>query len=342
MIRAARNRDSRSGWHTVGWGMSRLLGSIRREIRIRNYSRRTEQAYVTWARRFVKFSGLIHPAELGEEHLSAFLTHLAVVRGVSASTQNQALSALLFLYRKVLRQEVPWIQGITRAKQAERLPVVLSPSEVRQVLQLMPDKPRLVAEVLFGSGLRLGEALSLRIKDVDIARRELQVWDGKGRRARHTVLPATLAERLGAQVEKVYGIHRRDLRDGGGSVELPDALHRKYPSASREWIWQYLFPSPREVISRKTGKRGRSHIHRSVIQKAVRRAATKSGIAKRIGCHTFRHSFATHLLRTGYDIRTVQELLGHRDVRTTMTYTHVLNRGRLGVQSPLDAINEST
>ncbi len=289
-------------------------------------------------KRFVRFHGLAHPSGLGEVEVGRFLTHLAVVEGVSASTQNQALSALLFLYRRVLGQDVGWIGNIARAKKPGRLPVVLSPAEVSLLLQGMTGVPLLVARVLYGSGLRVSEGISLRVKDIDLDRREVRVYDAKGRSSRKTMLPDSLLPELRSHLEGNRKRHAADCRSGNGRVSLPDALSRKYPGAAVEWLWQFVFPARRETRDRRTGRIGRWHIGASVVQKAVRRAALASGIPKRIGCHTLRHSFATQLLESGYDIRTVQELLGHRDVRTTMTYTHVLTRGGLGVRSPLDSL----
>jgi integron integrase len=281
-----------------------------------------------------------HPKEMGATEVAAFLSHLAVRGKVSASTQNQALSALLFLYRHVVGIELEWVDGVLRAKRPVRLPIVLTRGEVAAVLRRMRGVDRIMASLLYGSGLRLLECAHLRVKDVDLTRREITVRDGKGRKDRVTMLPAAIAKPLGAHLEKVKQQHEADLRKGLGSVELPDALERKYPKAPWEWAWQWVFPATRLYTDMKTGRRRRHHLHESVLQRAVREAVLRSGIPKRATCHTLRHSFATHLLEDGYDIRTIQELLGHSDVATTMIYTHVLNRGGRGVRSPLDGMGQ--
>jgi integron integrase len=336
----------------VGAVSERLVSQIRRAIRARHYSRRTEQAYVRWAREYVRFHGFRHPAELGEAEVTRFLTHLAVRGRVSASTQNQAASALLFLYSEVLSRPMRRSDEIVRAREPTRVPVVLTPAEVARVLSRMEGKDRLVASLLYGSGLRLLEALRLRVKDVDFARGEIVVRDAKGGRQRVTMLPRRLAGEVQRHLSRVRLVHDRDRRELEGDcaaappagtgrtpeeegVWLPGALSRKLPHAAVEWPWQWVFPAARRRRERAGGWR-RLHRHPSNVQRAVRRAVLESGITKRASCHTFRHSFATHLLESGYDIRTVQELLGHRDVRTTMIYTHVLNRGGLGVVSPMD------
>jgi len=316
----------------------RLIAEVRRAIRARHYSRRTEQAYVRWVREYVRYHSGRHPAELGEADVSRFLTDLAVRRRVSASTQNQAASALLFLYNEVLSRPMRRAGDVVRAREPVRLPVVLTPEEVRRVLERMEGTNRLVAVLLYGAGLRLLEALRLRIKDVDFGRGEVAIRDAKGGRARVTMLPHRSARALRRQLDRARVIHARDRQDGGGGVPLPHALGRKLPGAALEWPWQWVFPAARRYRDRETGLMCRHHWHPTNVQRAVRRAVKESGIAKRATCHTFRHSFATHLLESGHDIRTVQELLGHRDVRTTMIYTHVLNRGRLGVVSPIDRI----
>ncbi len=316
----------------------RLLALVRRAIRTRHYSRRTEEAYVRWIRQFVRFHGLRHPRELGAAEVTRFLSALAVEGRVSASTQNQALGALLFLYRAVLGQPVGWLDGVVRAKQSARLPVVLTQDEVRAVLGRMGGIAGLVATVLYGAGVRLLEALRLRAKDLDFQRCEILVRGGKGDRDRVTMLPQVVKGPLRAQLERVHALHERDLAEEAGWVELPGALARKCPGAGREWVWQWVFPATRGYIDAATGERRRHHLHESVVQRAFREAVRASGIAKRASCHTLRHSFATQLLQAGYDIRTVQELLGHRDVRTTMIYTHVLNRGGFGVRSPVDVL----
>src|SRR6266702_3812803 len=302
----------------------KLLAQVRRAIRVRHYSRRTEEAYVQWIRRFVRFHGLKHPVELGEAEVARFLSHLAEEGAVAAATQNQAASAIQFLYQEVLRRPFARPEGVVRARESVRLPGV----------------PRLVASLLYGSGLRLLEALELRVKDVDFARREIVVRQGKGRKDRVTMLPVSVRELADEHLRRVQRLHRDDLARGlgagAGAVELPDAFGVKVPSASRAWVWQWVFPAARLHRDAASGELCRGHLHDTVVQRAVQRAVEASGIAKRASCHTFRHSFATHLLEAGYDIRTVQELLGHRDVRTTMIYTHVLNRGGLGVRSPAD------
>lgn len=316
--------------------MSKLLDDVRAAVRTRHFSHRTEKAYVGWIRRFVRFHGLRHPVDLGGEEVSGFLTHLAVDRKVSASTQNQALSAILFLYRQVLEIELPWLDGVVRAKRAQRMPVVLSRAEVKRLLDQLRGPVWLVASLLYGSGLRLMECLRLRVQDVNLGRSELMVRDGKGAKDRVTLLPAKLLPALREQLADARVVHRRDLANGGGAVALPDALARKYPNAARDWPWQWVFPATRTYVDRETGQRRRHHLHQSVVQKEVHSAVVRAGIARRASCHTLRHSFATHLLEAGYDIRTIQELLGHKDVSTTMIYTHVLNRGGRGVRSPLD------
>lgn len=290
-----------------------------------------------WVRRYVVFHGKRHPSELGAAEVAAFLTHLAVRGKVAASTQNQALNALVFLYRHVLEQPLPdELDGIVRAKKPARLPVVLTRDEVQRVLSQLEGVYALVGGLLYGSGLRLLEALRLRVKDLDSAPRQLTVRDGKGAKDRVTMLPERLVEPLQAHLRGVRHLHRQDLGAGNGAVHLPGALARKYPSAATAWGWQYVFPAPALAVDPRTGVLRRHHLHESSVQKAVGAAVRRAGIEKRASCHTLRHSFATHLIEAGYDIRTVQELLGHSDVRTTMIYTHVLNRGGRGVRSPLD------
>ncbi len=314
----------------------RLLEQVRAEIPARHYSRRTEDAYVHWIRRFIVFHGRRHPRALGAPEISAFLTWLALERHVAASTQNQALSAVLFLYRQVLRQEVGAVELLPRARMPTKVPVVLSPSEVRRVLDQLTGVPRMVATLLYGAGLRLQECLELRVKDLDFERREISVRRGKGQRDRRVMLPDALREVLERHLEEVRRLHHADLGAGFGRVALPGALERKYPHAPTDWSWQFVFPAGRICRDERFGPPTRFHLHESVIQRAVTEAGRRAGLTKRVGCHTFRHSFATHLLESGHDIRTVQELLGHADVSTTMIYTHVLNRGGLGVKSPLD------
>jgi integron integrase len=314
----------------------RLLDRVRLALRARHGSRRTEKTYVAWIRRYILFHGKRHPAEMGAAEITQFLSSLAVDRNVAASTQNQALSALLFLYRNVLEQELPWLDGVVRAKRAARLPVVLNREEVRAVLHDLHGPPRLMAILLYGAGLRLLECARLRVKDVDFAANQLLVRGCKGDRDRVTMLPGAVKADLARHLERVRSQHERDVQHGAGWVELPWALARKYPNAGREWAWQWVFPATRVYVDRLTGQRRRHHLHETVLQRAVKEAVRRVGITKPATCHTFRHSFATHLLEDGHDIRTVQELLGHRDVSTTMIYTHVLNRGPAGVRSPAD------
>jgi len=311
---------------------------VRDAIRTRHYSRRTEEAYLAWIRRYILFHGKRHPAEMGAAEMTQFLTSLAVRRKVAASTQNQALSALLFLYREVLGQEVPWLDGIVHAKRPRRLPVVLTREEIRAVLGQLNGVPRLMALLLYGAGLRVLECARLRVKDIDFASNQIVVRAGKGDRDRVTMLPAAVKADLARHLELVRRQYDQDLKRGAGWVELPGALMRKYPNAGREWGWQWVFPATRIYVDRSTGQRRRHHLHETVLQRAVRDAIRRAGIAKHATCHTFRHSFATHLLEDGHDIRTVQELLGHRDVSTTMIYTHVLNRGPGAVRSPADRL----
>jgi integron integrase len=313
-----------------------LLDRVRQALRARHYSRSTEKTYILWIQRFILFNSKRHPAEMGESEVTAFLSDLATREHVSASTQNQALSAVLFLYREILGRDVGTFDGLVRAKRAIRVPVVLSQDEVRLVLGLMRGTTWLMASLLYGSGLRLMECARLRVKDVDFARNEIIGRHGKGAKDRVTLLPRKLKPALSVHLERVRKIHQADLKLGLGSVELPYAVDRKYPNAAWEWGWQWVFPATRFYVDRETGRRRRHHLHESVLQKAVKDASRRAGIAKSVSCHTLRHSFATHLLESGYDIRTIQELLGHSDVTTTMIYTHVLNRGGRGVRSPLD------
>lgn len=314
----------------------RLLDQVREEIRKRHYSRRTEKTYIGWIRRFILFHGKRHPSEMGEAEISRYLSHLAVTGRVSASTQNQALSALLFLYRQVLCREIEWVGGMVRAKRPLHLPVVLTREEVLAVLHNLQGVEWMMASLLYGAGLRLLECCRLRVKDVDLVKREIVIREGKGAKDRLTLLPETLVVPLRAHLEVVRKQHETDCANGAGSVELPGAIERKYPRAPWEWGWQWVFPATRFYEHPATGRKRRHHLHESVLQKAVREAVLRAGIAKRASCHALRHSFATHLLEDGYDIRTIQELLGHSDVSTTMVYTHVLNRGGRGVLSPLD------
>lgn len=316
----------------------KLLDQVRHAIRTRHYSRRTEQAYVDWIRRYIVFHRVTHPAQMGASEISQFLTWLAVDRRVSASTQNQALSALLFLYKAVLAIEIAAIPAVVRARTPERLPVVLSREEISAILKQVTGTERLIVMVLYGSGVRLDECLNLRVKDLDFDRHQIVVRQGKGQKDRVTMLPAVAREGLTKHLADVRRLHERDLARGFGRVVLPFALDRKFPNAATDWRWQFVFPAGRICRTPRFGPPSRYHLHESVVQKAVAEAARLAGITKRVGPHTMRHSFATSLLEDGYDIRTVQELLGHRDVRTTMTYLHVMNRGALGVKSPMDRL----
>jgi integron integrase len=321
----------------------KLLAQLRAAVRTRHYSPRTEEAYVAWTKRFIRHHDLRHPATLGVADVGRYLAHLAVERGVSASTQNQALSALLFLYREVLDDPLPALDGLVRAKRPRRLPTVLSLAESRAVLGALKAQEGgrvtwLAVSLLYGAGLRLLEALTLRIKDVDLSRGELLVRGGKGDHDRRTVLPDSLRDPLREHMVRVGRLHERDRAAGGGRVALPGAFDRKAPSSSAGWGWQWLFPSVRRHVVRGTGELRRHHLDPSVLQRAVPLAARAAGVTKRVTCHTFRHSFATHLIESGYDIRTVQVLLGHQDLRTTMLYTHVLNKHGLGVRSPIDLL----
>ena len=314
----------------------RLLDRLRDEIRVRHYSRRTERAYVDWTRRFVRFHELRHPRDLGSKEVTEFLSSLAVREKLSPSSQNQALAALLFLYRHVIGGELPWLTGIVRALRPMRLPTFLTRDEVRAVLSRLEGAPRLVALLLYGSGLRILEALRLRVKDVDLASNQICIRRGKGLKDRVTMLPAIAKLPLQRQLRRIRVLHDDDVRRGGGYVQLPGALALKFPNAERAWNWQWLFPARRIHVHPSGERWGRHPLHESVVQRAVRNAALAAHLPKRVTCHTFRHSFATHLLEDGHDIRTVQALLGHHDVRTTMIYTHVLNRGPAGVRSPAD------
>ena len=314
----------------------RLLDRLRHAVRTRHYSRRTEQAYTAWVRRFIHFHGKRHPEEMSATEVSAFLTDLAVRGKVSASTQNQALSAILFLYRHVLGREMGELDSLVRAQRPRRLPIVLARDEVSQVLTRMEGAPLLMASLLYGAGLRLLECCRLRPKDLDFDRFEIIVRNGKGRKDRVTMLPENLVPDLGEHLIKVRAQHKKDLKAGMGSVELPAALQRKYPRAPWEWAWQWVFPATRFYVDQASSRRRRHHLHESVLQRAFKTALRQSDVAKAASPHCLRHSFATHLLESGQDIRTIQELLGHRDVSTTMIYTHVLNRGGRGVRSPLD------
>jgi len=338
-------------------GKPRLLDRVREAIRARHYSLRTEEAYVGWIRRFILFHQKRHPLEMAEPEINAFVTHLALEGPVSASTQTQALSALMFLYRHVLQKPLPDLDTVIRAKRPGRLPSVLTRAEVRRLLGRMHGTPRLVATLLYGTGMRLLECLRLRVKDLEFGNNRIVVRDTKGGEDRVVPFPVVARAEMPSWLSRVKRIHERDLADGFGSVYLPDAIAKKFPGAEREWGWQYVFPGEHRSHDPRGGERSRRpasaapgpltpagqperrhHLHETVIQRALRRAVLDVGISRRISCHTFRHSFATHLLEEGYDIRTIQELLGHRDVKTTMTYTHVLNRGGRGVRSPVDIL----
>jgi integron integrase len=315
----------------------KLLEQVSDIARFRHLSLRTEEAYRNWIKRYILFHGKRHPRELDADAVRAFLTHLAVNEHVSASTQNQAFNALLFLYRQVLQVDALDISGVERARHSRRLPVVFTKEEAAALLAQMKGARRLIAALLYGSGLRIMEAVRLRVKDIDFARDEITVRDGKGERDRVTMLPRALKDRLKLQIDAVQRLHKRDMEIGHGDVHLPYALERKYKSAAKDFVWQYVFPAEKLSIDPRSGKIGRHHIAEQNVQRAVKSALRAAGIRKNGTCHSFRHSFATHLLEDGYDIRTVQELLGHKDVRTTMIYTHVLNKGSRGVRSPLDS-----
>lgn len=320
----------------------KLLDQLREIIRLKHYSIRTEQSYVDWAKRYIFFHGKKHPKDMGAKEIAAFLTHLAVDKNVSASTQNQALNALIFLYKELLQISVGDIGDVARAKLPIRRPLVMSRDEVRRVIEKMTGLPRLMAELLYGSGMRLMECARLRVKDIDFERNEIMVRDGKGGKDRVTVLPQTLKPVLERHLAEVKAIHDRDLAAGFGHVFLPNALAEKYPNADREWGWQYVFPGRGISKDPRSGRQGRHHIHETALQSAMKLAVRAAGLTKPASVHTLRHSFATHMLEAGYDIRTVQELLGHKDVNTTMIYTHVLNRGAQGVRSPMDFLGSKS
>jgi integron integrase len=314
----------------------KLLAQVRAVMRLQHLSLATEHAYVQWIKRYIIFHKMRHPLEMGAAEIREFLTHLTVKLEVTSSTQNQALYALLFLYGQVLHKDIGPVGQIERAKRSKRLPEVFTPEEARKVIAQLHGTNRLMAGLLYGSGLRLMECLRLRVKDIDFERHQIIVREGKGDKDRVTMLPLSLHELLKELLAKIKLLHEEEIREGFGTVILPYALSRKYSNAEKEWKWQYVFPASRRSIDPRSGAERRHHLDPSVLQKAVKRAIRDAGISKHAGCHTFRHSFATHLLESGYDIRTVQELLGHQDVRTTMISTHVLNRGGLGVRSPLD------
>jgi integron integrase len=319
-----------------GANRPRLFDLAREAIRRLHYSRRTEETYLQWIKRFILFSGKRHPRELGAVEVTAFLTDLATTRNVASATQNQALAALLFLYKEVIGAPLPWLDELVHAKPSLRKPTVLTADEARELLSRLRGTKWLMVSLLYGAGLRLRECLKLRVKDVDFGYRQILVRDGKGAKDRVTILPEPLVEPLQAHLLRVKKLHDQDLIDGCGEVELPDALARKYPRAPYEWAWKFVFPSYKRSVDRGTGVIRRHHVYENYLIRGVKQAARSAGIAKHVSCHTLRHSFATHLLENGYDIRTVQELLGHKDVSTTMIYTHVLNKGGRGVKSPLD------
>jgi integron integrase len=319
----------------------RLLEQMRAMLRARHYSLRTEGTYLGWVKRFILFHGKRHPGTMGVQEVQQFLAHLAVEGNVAASTQSQALSAILFLYKQVLKQDIGWLHDVVRAKQPQRLPVILTRDEVAAVLRHLSGTPWIMATLLYGAGLRLMECLRLRVKDVDFAYNQIVVHDGKGQKDRVTMLPQHVKAALQQHLLDVQHLHTQDLATGGGGVYLPYALERKYPNAHYEWVWQYVFPAARLSRDPRTGSVRRHHMHKLALQRAVHAAVRKANITKPASCHTLRHAFATHLLEAGYDIRTIQELLGHRDVSTTMIYTHVLNRGGRGVMSPADLLGGS-
>jgi integron integrase len=314
----------------------KLLEQVRTALRLKHYSYKTEQTYVQWIRRYILFHNKRHPKDMGAVEVEAFLSHLAVQEQVAASTQNVAFSAILFLYREILQTPLENIQAL-RAKPSRYLPTVLTPEEARQIIRYLSGEYRLVGQLLYGSGLRISEVLRLRIKDLDFGQHQIVVRDSKGQQGRVTPLPDQVIEPLQEHLTRVQRRHQHDLDHGYGTVELPYALQRKYPNAERQWVWQYVFPSQGLSQDPRSGIVRRHHLHESSVQRSLKEAVRAVGIQKKVSCHTFRHSFATHLLQNGYDIRTVQELLGHKDVKTTMIYTHVLNRGGRGVRSPLDA-----
>ena len=316
--------------------MSKLLDQVRAVLRTRHYSYRTEKTYIEWILQYIRFHDIKHPAEMGAPHVEAFLTHLAVERNVAASTQNQALAALLFLYREVLSVDLPWLEKFTPAKKSSHVPVVLTKDEVKLIINQLKNTNWLIANLLYGAGLRLQEALRLRVKDLDFGFKQIVVCDGKGSKDRFTVLPAKLIEPLQKQLTAAEKLHELDLRSGHGRVYLPFALARKYPNAEKEWAWQFVFPSKSLSVNPRSGQTGRQHVSPSSLQKLFKEALRKSRIPKNASPHTLRHSFATHLLQDGYDIRTIQDLLGHKELTTTMIYTHVLQNNRLGVRSPVD------
>ena len=322
----------------MGVAKPKILDQLRNKIRLCGYSIRTEKTYVDWSRRFILFHGKKHPKDMGAEEVEQFLTHLAVRCNVAASTQNQAKCAILFLYKEILNQDLDWLKNVKSAKRSERVPVVLTKSEVEALLSALDGTYWMAGHILYGAGLRIMECVRLRVKDIDFEMNQITVRDGKGKKDRRTVLPNVIKDNLKRHLMKVKALHENDLSKGYGEVYLPFALERKYPSANKEWGWQYVFPSKIRSVDPRSGKTRRHHIDEKMVQRAIKKAAKISRIYKQASCHTLRHSFATHLLESGYDIRTVQELLGHKDVRTTMIYTHVLNKGGQGVISPSDRL----
>lgn len=330
--------DAQMARSDVAPARPKLLERLHEAMRTRHYSGRTEDAYAMWVKRFCFFHRLRHPNEMAEPEINAFLTHLALKEKVSASTQNQALSGLLFLYRYVIGREVGDLGNVIRARKPMRLPVVMTRDEVKSVLSGLSGDKRLMASLMYGTGLRLMECLCLRVQDIDFARNEIVVRSGKGAKDRITMLPESLKAPLQDHLKKVKAIHQRDVASGWGRVQLPTALDRKYPNAPIDWRWQWVFPQENRWKNTKTGEEGRHHVHETILQRAVKEAVRKAEVIKHVGCHSLRHAFATHLLEAGYDIRTIQELLGHKDVSTTMIYTHVLNKGGHGVRSPVDRL----
>ncbi len=337
-LNLSRNSPSTPGFKLGSSAKPKLLDQVRQAIRARHYSDKTEKAYVHWIKRYIFFHNKRHPLEMAESEIAAFLSNLATDRHVSASAQNQAFNAILFLYDNVLGKKIALIGGVVRAKRPHRVPVVLTQDEIKRITDCMNGVPRLMALMLYGAGLRLIECCRLRVKDIDFAQNEITVRSGKGNKDRHTPLPTTVRESLSRHLRLVKSQHEADIKAGTGRVALPYALERKYPNAGKEWGWQWVFPATSQFVDRLTGERRRHHLHESVLQRVFREARLKAGVFKHAGCHTLRHSFATHLLENNYDIRTVQELLRHRDVSTTMIYTHVLNRGGRGVRSPADSL----
>jgi integron integrase len=316
----------------------KLLDQVRTIIRTRNYSRKTEKAYLYWIRRYILYHNKRHPIDMGHDEVSAYLSHLAIERNVSPSTQHQALNAILFLYREVMQVELPWLKNVTRAKRTRHIPVVFTRDEIEKIFSCLDGRNWLMANLLYGAGLRLNECLRLRVKDIDFDYRQITIRDGKGNKDRVTILPESIVNTLLQHLQRMQVQHQQDLDDGFGSVEMPYALARKYPGAEHEWVWQYVFPATAISSDPKTGIRRRHHLDENALQRHIRKAIRQSNILKQGSCHTFRHSFATHLLEDGYDIRTVQELMGHKDVSTTMIYTHVMKKGASAVRSPSDRL----